>query len=1196
MILKNLYSASPHKHAKPTTSLERKPTLKASILKSPRCMSLALASVALAMTAIDTLQAQTYFSLSVSNYSEDFSTVASWTNPTTNSWSGIAAGGTATIPDATRTTASTASFAATGSSGGVQRPTTNIQLLSTGTTANTTSSAIDLNLNFSGRTSGNLSFNAAQVANSTGDRVGSLKVYYSVNGTTWTEITGGGLPFTATNNVASSTAVSVPIPSAVNGQSQVKLRFYYYNGPTNGTNGSRPKISIDNVLVTSASDGVDTTPPALASTSPLSPADNAVNVATNSTLSVTLNEAIAAGTGAITLYKQSDDSVVQSFAVGTSAVTITGATASFTPTSPLLNDTDYYVLIPAGVITDAAASPNSFAGISDKTVWNFKTIPADTTPPSIVSVTPVVGATGIARPTALTITFNENVQVASTGSPKIYIKRVSDDQIASQVESGTFGTASATNNVATIPISPPLDYGTQYYVEIDSGAFEDVSPNNNDYAGLPKFVPSTSTFSWNFTLVSVPSLTNSGPYLQDFSGFTSSATLPSGWALTASGSATTKLNFSAWNTTTTPNTSTGIKFSSATPVTNVFGYQHTGDTDSVDQVLNLTNGTGAEITDLTISYRGRRARDGAGRTPAYTVTLNYGANSVPIPALAYVTSDGDNLLKTASLTGLTIPIGSSFSITWNSNGDTAAGSGNREQIGISAVSVESGAATFPPSVAGVTPSYSSLSQNSVTVGTAVSSDGGSPITERGIVYSLTSVDATPQSGESGVTKIADVSTEVGAFSLPITGLTPGSQYSVASYATNAEGTTHSSAVTIFTLPEIPLLSSQYSEAFDNFTGSIVNGTLPAGWSVVSSGGLNSYAGTWGPATSSGGLVGGVTPGVLGYQHVGGSATVTASLSLKNNTGTTLTQLYVSYLGRVSRADQSREPAWTFSLNGSPVTELDYSTSAAVDATKAKLVTGLSIAPDEVITLTWVSDGNVGTGGARRQIGIGEVLVAVPTAPVLGSASASSITGTTATLNGNVTADGYLPITARGFVYSVTNTNADPIIDGPGVTTVVEGGTTIGSYTSPVTGLANAVGYSLKAYATNSLGTTYSTVASFRTGTAGISYDDWNDAIANQAANLDFDGDGISNGVEFFMGTPGDVFTVNPGISAGTVTWPRASGTLITSFKVEVSTDLTTWTDATVTYPGSVSAPSNGPVTFTLPSGPTSLFIRLNVTP
>ncbi len=998
------------------------------------------------------------------------------------------------------------------------------------------------------------------------------------NGSSWVVLqnTASGLFNEAANATAGwyvAKTISLPAGAQVSG---LKIRFV--------KSGSQ-SLRIDDIKLTGTPAAGDVTKPTIAS---LSPVNTGTNVAITANAVASFSEAIQAGTGTILLQKTSDSSTVPA------SVVVAGSTVTIDPTSNLEYSTNYTVIIPPGSIKDLAN--NNFDGTPETGSWSFTTVAPDNTAPTITSVTPAIGATGIARPSALTITFSENIQVASSGSPKIYIKRVSDDQIASQVESGSFGTASATNNVATVPISPPLDYGTQYYVEIDSGAFEDVSPNNNDFTGLSKFIPETTTYSWNFTLLSVPSLTNSGPYLQDFSGFTSSATFPSGWAVTSSGSAPAKLDYSAWNTTTTPNTTTGIKFSSATPVTNVFGYQHTGDTDSVDQILNLTNGTGAEITDLTISYRGRRSRDNIGRTPAYTVTLNYGANSVPIPALAYVTSDGDNLLKTASLTGLTIPVGGSFSITWNSNGDTAVGSGSREQIGISDVSVESGAATFPPSVAGVTPSYSSLSQNSVTVGSAVSSDGGSPITERGIVYSLTSVDATPQSGESGVTKIADVSTEVGAFSLPITGLTPGSQYSVASYATNAEGTTHSSAVTIFTLPAIPLLSSQYSQAFDNFTGSIVNGTLPAGWSVVSSGGLNSYAGTWGPSTSSGGLVGGVTPGVLGYQHVGGSATVTASLSLKNNTGTTLTQLYVSYLGRVSRADQSREPAWTFSLNGTPVTELDYSTSAAVDATKAKLVTGLSIAPDDVITLTWVSDGNVGTGGARRQIGIGEVLVAVPTAPVLGSASASSITGTTATLNGNVTADGYLPITARGFVYSITGTNADPQIGGLGVTDVVEGGTTTGSYNSPVTGLNAATGYSLKAYATNSAGTTYSNVATFSTGAAGLSYDTWNDSIDNQAANLDFDGDGISNGVEFFMGTPGNAFTVNPGISAGTVTWPRASGTLITSFKVEVSTDLTNWTDASVTYPGSVSAPSNSPVTFTLPSGPTSLFIRLNVTP
>ena len=218
---------------------------------------LAKLGAALVLALPSSLSAQaTYYNMASGDYTENFSGITNtnvWITPTTGSWQGLATNATGTIPSATRITAASTNFSTTSSSG-VQRGPENLQLLSTGSTDNTSSTAIDLLLDFAGRNAGNLSFDAAQVANSTGNRVGTLRAYYTTNGTTWAEITGGGLPFAATNNVASSASVSVLLPAAVNNAPTVQMRFYYNNG-TGGTTGSRPKISIDNVLVTSTPAG-----------------------------------------------------------------------------------------------------------------------------------------------------------------------------------------------------------------------------------------------------------------------------------------------------------------------------------------------------------------------------------------------------------------------------------------------------------------------------------------------------------------------------------------------------------------------------------------------------------------------------------------------------------------------------------------------------------------------------------------------------------------------------------------------------------------------------------------------------------------------------------------------------------------------------------------------------------------------------
>ena len=195
---------------------------------------------------------QTYFDMSTGNYSETFT---SWISPATNSWSSVAVNA-GTIPLATSITAQSATFT-TGTTGGIQNGSTNIQFLSTGTTDNLSSVALDLNLNFTNRNAGTLSFDAATVFNQTGNRAGTLRVYYSINSTTWTELTGTNLPFTANNNVAKSGSINLALPSDINNQPTVKLRFYYHNGgpALAGPTGSRPKISIDNVVVTAISIG-----------------------------------------------------------------------------------------------------------------------------------------------------------------------------------------------------------------------------------------------------------------------------------------------------------------------------------------------------------------------------------------------------------------------------------------------------------------------------------------------------------------------------------------------------------------------------------------------------------------------------------------------------------------------------------------------------------------------------------------------------------------------------------------------------------------------------------------------------------------------------------------------------------------------------------------------------------------------------
>ncbi len=196
-------------------------------------------------------------------YTENFADIANWTNGFAtgigaNRFAAVPVLNIGTIPGATKTTVSSSIFN-TGASGGVQRGTQNIVLLSTSILDNTTSVAVDVLFDFTNVNAGTLSFNWASVNNSTGDRKGSLRVYASIDGITFTELVSASV-LNFTNNISTTGSVSnVTLPASFNLSASARLRFYYHNG-TGGTTGSRPKISIDNLVVNAIANNICTTP------------------------------------------------------------------------------------------------------------------------------------------------------------------------------------------------------------------------------------------------------------------------------------------------------------------------------------------------------------------------------------------------------------------------------------------------------------------------------------------------------------------------------------------------------------------------------------------------------------------------------------------------------------------------------------------------------------------------------------------------------------------------------------------------------------------------------------------------------------------------------------------------------------------------------------------------------------------------
>jgi hypothetical protein len=446
--------------------------------------------------------------MSSGNYTQDFANISTWT---ASYASGTGASNWRVATSVTPSSVlNTTTVFSTGSSGGVQKGTADMVFLATGTN----STGTDLLLNFSGRTAGSITLDWAKIANtvSVTPRTSDIKIQYSIdNGLTFTDLTGYTIP-RVTNNATAETGTlsAVALPTALDGQAQVVIRFYVWNNGQTAGSGNRPKISIDNISVTSS---VLSTPSIIATPTTLSGFTyiEGSGPSTNQSFSVSATSLL----GDLVLGAPSNYQI-DTNSSGTYYDSITLA-----PSSGTVATRTIYARLKAGLLT--AGSPyNQTLTIASTSATTVNINLNGTVTP--LCIAPLTQATSL---NFTTVTFNSIIgSFTSTTADGYLVVQSTSPTLSGTPSTGSTYTVGATVFGGTIISigsgtsfnSTGLSSSTQYYYFV-------FAYNNLACGGGPAY-NTVSPLSRDTTTLVAPCIA------EGFTGTTTPAT-PTGWAFTS---------------------------------------------------------------------------------------------------------------------------------------------------------------------------------------------------------------------------------------------------------------------------------------------------------------------------------------------------------------------------------------------------------------------------------------------------------------------------------------------------------------------------------------------------------------------------------------------------------------------------------------------------------------------------------------
>jgi uncharacterized protein (TIGR02145 family) len=489
-----------------------------------------------------------------------------------------------------------------------------------------------------------------------------------------------------------------------------------------------------------------------------------------------------------------------------------------------------------------------------------------------------------------------------------------------------------------------------------------------------------------------------------------------------------------------------------------------------------------------------------------------------------------------------------------------------------------------------TTAISSITRTDAGSGGNITSDGGAPVTARGVCWNTSAAPTTDNfltSDETGT----------GTFSSNLANLTPGTVYYVRAYATNSAGTSYGEQVQFSTesvaLPTLTTAAVTYiTETSATGEGNINDN----GGSAISASGVcwstTNNPDITGSHSTDGNPLGTFTSSITGLTsnttyYVRAYATNSAGTAYGNEvsfttsaTAETLPALSTTAVTEINSISATGGGNITsnggtaitasgvcWSTTKDPVVSGSHSTDGSTTGAYTSSITGLSASTTYFVRAYATNSAGTGYGNevSFTTSATAEVL------PALSTTAVTEITSITATSGGNISSNGGAAITTSGVCWS---TAKDPVVSGSHSTD----GSTTGAYASFITGLSASTTYYVRAYATNSAGTGYGNEVSFTTSATAavlptLSTTDIT-AITTTAAtsggNITSDGGSpvtvrgvcwsintsptIGNGQETSNGSGSGTFVSNiTGLSPGTVYYVRAyaTNTAGTAYGVEI---------------------------------------------